>query len=193
MAALRRESFGTNEFVGKRAAGGGKNCGRFAKRCASETSGPRVSPSDDKTSSDSINDTNPMKHSIHSLKLLGLGSLLALAFALTPTFLRAGLPQPASHRANSSPADVSAVNPGDTGAMTCGACRTISITERRQLEGTKAGTALFTTDSRHECAMCRGAIVTVNGTTVDTMQRDCPMCAKGAALCCAAHVAATRS
>ena len=131
-----------------------------------------------------------MKHTIQSLRLLGLGSLLA--FATTTSTLQAGLPQPAPHRANSTAA-VAASEPGDTGAMACSACKTTAITERKQLLGSKAGTVMYTTGSRHECAMCVGDIATANGKTVDSMRRDCGVCARSASFCCATPAASPKS
>jgi len=74
-------------------------------------------------------------------------------------------------------------------AMVCGACKTVSITERRLQPGTKAGIALFTIGSKHECEMCGGETTTANGKTVDSMQHNCIICGKDAASCCSASTA----
>ena len=74
--------------------------------------------------------------------------------------------------------------------MPCASCTTVAITERRQMPGTKEGTALYTIGSRHGCAMCGGEIVTLNGTTTSSMQHGCAVCAQVAASCCVVPVTA---
>jgi hypothetical protein len=77
--------------------------------------------------------------------------------------------------------------------MACSACKTTSITERRILPGAKAGTALFTVGSRHECAMCGGETTTVNGQTTSTMQHNCALCGSATASCCASSADVEKS
>jgi hypothetical protein len=77
--------------------------------------------------------------------------------------------------------------------MVCSACKTVSMLERQVMPGTKAGTAMFTTGSTHECAMCGGEITTVNGKTVDSMQHNCIICGANAAYCCVAPAAMKKS
>jgi len=89
--------------------------------------------------------------------------------------------------------DTSAVKADATATMACNACRTVSVAERRLLQGTKAGTALFTIGTKHSCSMCGGEIVTVNGKTVDTMKSNGYECGVGAAFCCVATVPAVKS
>ena len=113
-----------------------------------------------------------------ALKFLGLGSVLALVLGFTAATVQAG-PAPSARQATTSVS-----KPAVAAAMACGACKTVSVTEHRFVPGTKVGTAVFTVGSSHQCAMCGGAITTVKGDTVDTMQHNCPMCAAGAASCC---------
>lgn len=124
-----------------------------------------------------------------ALKFLGLGSLLALALTATSSTVRAGAVLPPDwHRAAPTVtlSAANAVTPGDTVAMVCGACKTVSTLERRLAPGAKAATAMFTIGSKHECAMCGGEVTSVNGKTVDSMQRNCLICGANAAYCCAA-------
>jgi hypothetical protein len=113
-------------------------------------------------------------------RFLGLGSVLAAALTLTATRLPAGAPIPlnAQHRTSAAVVHASAVS------MSCASCTTVAITERRQMPGTKEGTALYTVGSRHGCAMCGGEIVTLNGKTTSSMQRNCAVCAQVAVSCC---------
>lgn len=125
----------------------------------------------------------------HAIRFLGLGSLLTLALAVTPSTVRAGSVLPPDwHRATPivTVSDANAVKPDDTAVMVCSACKTVSVLERRLLPGAKAGTAMFTLGSKHECAMCGGEIASVNGKTVDSMQHNCSMCGADAACCCVA-------
>ena len=117
------------------------------------------------------------------LKFFGLGSILALAISLSPSVVRGGSMIPPGRKA--APAIPAVVAPSDTVTMACGACKTTAITERRILPSTKAGTALLTIGSKHECTMCGGEIVTVNGKTTDTMQHSCKLCGGATASCCA--------
>src|ERR1035438_1332262 len=124
-----------------------------------------------------------------TLRFLGLGSLLALALAVTSSTARAGAVLPPDwHRATPivTASYDTAVKPDDTVVMACSACKTVSVLEHRLLPGAKAGTAMFTLGSKHECAMCGGEIASVNGKTVDSMQHNCSMCGADAAYCCVA-------
>lgn len=137
---------------------------------------------------ETLKDTNPMNHNRLLLKTLGLGSLLALSLSLTSTALRAGLPPSASQRTSpvAAIADAGAIKTSDTNTMACAACKTVAITERTLLPGTKAGTSVSVVGSRHECAMCGGEITTANGTTVDSMGRNCLVCGSSVTSCCPA-------
>jgi hypothetical protein len=131
-----------------------------------------------------------------TLRFLGLGSLLAIALAVTPSTVRAGAVLPPDwHRATPivTASDANAVKPDGTVVMVCSACKTVSVLERRLLPGAKAGAAVFTLGSKHECAMCGGEITTVNGKTVDSMQHNCRMCGADAAYCCVAPEATKKS
>ena len=115
--------------------------------------------------------------------ILGLGSLLALAISLSPSVVRAGTAP--THGGKASIPASAAVAPSDVAAMACAGCKTVDVTERRILPGAKAGTAIFSVGSKHECAMCGGEIAAVNGTVTDTMLHDCTVCASTPAPCCA--------
>ncbi len=123
-----------------------------------------------------------MNVKIQTLRLLGLGSLLALALGITSTALRAVPTQPLPNRV----ATTVAAGDSNATAMACTACRTISVTQRGSLQGTKAGTALFTVGTTHECAMCGGQISRVGGNMTETMQQNCPICGKSHPSCCEA-------
>jgi hypothetical protein len=136
-----------------------------------------------------------MNVNTQALKLLGLGSILALVISAIPSLARAGAVLPPDwHRATPimTASDANAVKPDDTVIMACTACKTVSVVERRNLPGAKAGTALFTVGYKHSCEMCGGEITTVNGKPVDKMQHNCSKCGEGAAFCCVASAPAKK-
>jgi len=125
-----------------------------------------------------------------TVRFLALGTLLALAISLSPSVVRGAIAPTSRKAAQPVPA---AVTPSDASAMVCGACKTTAITDRQILPGAKAGTALFTVGSKHECAMCGGEIVTVNGKTTETMQHGCKLCGSATTSCCAPAAEAKKS
>ena len=124
------------------------------------------------------------------MRIIGLGSSLALALSF-------GVPQ--SHAGSQSPGAIRAMEQitttkqadelteGTTMMMVCSACKTVNMTEyRADLPNQRGPRHWVEVGSKHECGHCGGTITVVQGKTKDEMQHNCSKCGEGAAFCCAA-------
>jgi predicted RNA-binding Zn-ribbon protein involved in translation (DUF1610 family) len=129
-----------------------------------------------------------MKTKRNIARILGLGSLLVLAYGFTALLAHAG---PSPQFKNSPPAiaaakeDSKTVKP-DANGMACPACKTVAFRDAKWVGPVGKGHIMwFGTGVKHThtCAHCGGAIKVVRGTTTSSMQPNCPMCGKDAARC----------
>jgi hypothetical protein len=132
---------------------------------------------------------NPMKTLQRSIRIVGLGSFLALFLSLGVSQARAGSQSPGAMRSMEQMKTVKQVDElkdGTTMMMVCGACKTTSMTEyKADLPNGKGPRSWMEVGSKHECEHCGGTITVVQGKTKDEMQHNCSKCGEGAAFCCA--------
>lgn len=123
--------------------------------------------------------------------IIGLGSLLALALSFSASSVHAGPSPQYWYRPEyvTSGAKPAAVQPSNTAAVVCSACKTVTLRDSRHVGPVGKGhEARFVIGSRHECAHCGGTIAVVHGKTTDSMARTCPMCVNGTTPHCTTQV-----
>ena len=130
--------------------------------------------------------------------LIGLGSLLTLAFGFTAALTYAGpgpqywqeRAQAAAERTKAADTPKESAKPVAAPAMVCPACKT------QPLLSTQAPTSGFPGNRRpsppkfgfkHTCEHCGGALTAQGGKMTNAMQGNCEMCGKDAARCVAAQ------
>ena len=119
---------------------------------------------------------------------IGFSSMLALAVGLSSSAFAGPGPQfwaqQAKNQADAAKKTETA-KPADTSAMACATCKTTDVREFRSSQaGGKVPARSDIVGSKHECAMCGGAITVVRGVTTSDMKGNCPTCAKAAPGCC---------
>lgn len=126
-----------------------------------------------------------MKTTRNSRTILGLGSILALAFATT-AFAGPG-PQYWAQQAAAAKARAAAAPVSTTQAIACPHCKTTTIGKYESVSATDKVKGIrhwVAAGSKHECAQCGGTIAVVDGKTQNDMKDDCPICAKTTPTCC---------
>jgi len=125
-----------------------------------------------------------MHTSLRSAKIIGSGSLLALALSFSASLYAGPGPQywqmmeqiRAENKAMSAKSVDTPTNPVST-LMPCEACKTIPLRDSRWVGPlSKSRIEWFTVGAKHMCAHCGGEIKVVRGATANSMQRNCPMC-----------------
>lgn len=121
---------------------------------------------------------------LRSTKIIGSGSLLALALSFSASLYAGPSPQywemMEKIRAENKAKAVNAVespSKADPVRMPCEACKTVTLRDSRWVgPAGKGRTEWFAIGAKHTCAHCGGEIKVVRGTTTNTMQHNCPMC-----------------
>ncbi len=130
-----------------------------------------------------------MKTLRHTAKFVGLGSFLALAYGFTALLAHAGPPPQFWNKPTTVAAakeDSKIVKP-DANGMACPACKTVTLRDSKWVgPASKGHVEWFDTGVKHTCMHCGGEIRVVRGVTTSSMQSNCSMCGKDAALCSAA-------
>ena len=130
-----------------------------------------------------------MKTSQLKLRIVGLGSVLALALTLVVSQAHAGSQSPGAARPMEqikTAKQMDEMKDGCTMMLACGACKTVSMTEyKTDWPNGKGPRSWMEIGSKHECEHCGGTITVVKGKTKDEMQHNCSKCGDGAAFCCA--------
>jgi hypothetical protein len=122
-----------------------------------------------------------MKTSNRSFNIIGLGSVLALAFSLTATAAFAGR-QPTPWEVKQ--AEAANKNPVDA-AMTCTQCKTETITEKRGEWPNGRGSVYYAkVGTQHSCSNCGGTISDVKGQVKNEMNQNCKVCGPESSNCC---------
>ncbi len=130
-----------------------------------------------------------MNTSLNSNKTIGLGALLALAFAMIVPAATAG---PGSEYWRNfgqvkTQTEAKELKPDATVMLVCGACKTVKLSVYKSPQTNDRPPKIWMeVGSKHDCGHCGGTITVVNGKTKDEMQHNCSMCGTGAAFCCAA-------
>lgn len=123
-----------------------------------------------------------------SKNIIGFSSMLALAIGLSSSAFAGPGPQfwaqQAKNQANAAK-KAEPAKPADPSAMACVTCKTTDIREFHSSQaGGKIPARSDIVGSKHECAMCGGAVTVVQGVITNDMKSNCPMCAKAAPGCC---------
>jgi hypothetical protein len=129
-----------------------------------------------------------------SKNIIGFSAMLALAIGFTTSMFAGPGPQFWAQQAKNR-ADLAqkaeAAKPAATPAMACASCQTTDIREfHPEGAGGKVPARSDLVGTKHECAMCGGAITVVRGVTTNDMKGNCPTCAKAVPGCSAVKVAA---
>ena len=117
-----------------------------------------------------------------------LSAMLALAVGLSSSAFAGPGPQFwAQQTRNQAEAakNREAEKPANPPAMACASCQTTDVREFHP--GNAGGKVPARNDlvgTKHECAMCGGAIAVIRGVTTNDMKSNCPTCAKSAPGCC---------
>src|SRR4051794_36537320 len=113
-----------------------------------------------------------MNASNRLIKILGAGSLLAIALSINSPVLAGPGPQYWNRtKPVTTTKDAAAVKPDATVTMVCGACKTVLIRDSRHIgPAGKGHEDWFTIGSKHQCDRCGGEIAVVQGKTTDSMQ-----------------------
>jgi len=123
-----------------------------------------------------------MKTIRFSKNAVGFSSVLALTFGLSSSALAGPSPQ---FWAQHNVRQTESAKPAAIPAMACPSCKTTDIREfHPSAAGGKVSARNDLVGTKHECALCGGALTVVRGVTRNTMKSNCPTCAKAAPGCC---------
>jgi hypothetical protein len=132
-----------------------------------------------------------MKILIKNRNIVGLGSLLALTLSFSALPAHAG-PSPQFFNepqyVTAAVKEAAAVQPANSVAAVCNACKTVGLRESKHVGPTGKGRETWAIGAKHTCEHCGGSITVVNGATKDSMAANCGMCGKGSDSHCVAEV-----
>lgn len=135
-----------------------------------------------------------MKTIILNGKIIGFGAMLALALGLSSSAIAGPGPEywAARTREQAERTKKAEVSKPATPAMACASCQTTAIRQfYPAAAGGKVPASYGRVGTKHECALCGGAITVVRGVTTNTMKTNCPTCAQAVPNCCTVKGAST--
>lgn len=123
-----------------------------------------------------------------SQSALRISALLALAIGLSSSAIAGPGPEYWAARAREQAErtkKAELAKPTVAPAMACASCQMTAIRQfYPAAAGGKVPASYGRVGTKHECALCGGAITVVRGVTTNTMKTNCPTCAQAVPNCC---------